>query len=118
MFEPYPAATAAALLHLLIGLAGLIIPARVAAELSLQPLGKLGISEVRATFGGIFLGLGIAMLMLNSADTCAVVSAGWIGAAVARLISIVIDRAPHAKNFGGLLLEAGVGAMLFSAKLA
>ena len=73
---------------------------------------------MRATFGGIFLGLGIAMLMHNSADTYAVVAAGWIGAAVARLLSIIIDRAPHPKNFGGLLLEAGVGAMLLSAKLS
>ena len=117
MFQPFPAATAGAILHLFFGLAGLLIPARVAAEISLQPLGKLGLSEMRATFGGIFLGLGVAMLLLNTADTYAVVSAGWFGAAVARLISIVIDREPSPKNFGGLLLEAGVGALLLSARL-
>lgn len=117
MFQPFPYAAAGAALHLLIGVVALLIPARVAAELSLQPLGKLGLSEVRATFGGIFLGLGIAMLLLNRADTYTVVAAGWFGAAIARLISIVIDREPHPKNFGGLLLEAGVGALLFSARL-
>ncbi len=117
MFQPFPIAAPAAVLHLLIGLAGLLIPARVAAEISLQPLGKLGLSEIRATFGGIFLGLGVAMLLLNTADTYAVVAAGWFGAAIARAISIVVDREPHPKNFGGLIIEAGVGAMLFSAKL-
>lgn len=117
MFQPFPIAAAAAVLHLLIGLVGFFIPARVAAELALQPLGKLGLSEVRATFGGIFFGLGLALLFLNTAEAYTVVSAGWFGAAVARLLSILIDREPSPKNFGGLLLEAGIGAMLFSARL-
>ena len=42
------------------------------------------------------------------ATDAAVVAAGWFGAAIARAVSIVVDRAPHPKNFGGLLIEAGV----------
>ena len=117
MFQPFPIAAAAAVLHLLIGFLGFIFPAQVAAKLSLQPLGKLGFSEVRATFGGIFFGLGLALLFHNTAEAYTVVSAGWFGAAVARLLSIFIDREFGPKNVGSLLLEAGIGAMLFSARL-
>ena len=41
-----------------LGVMGLIRPRAAGAFTRIQPVGLLGISEIRATYGGFFLGLG------------------------------------------------------------
>ena len=101
-----------ALFFVLLGLFGFVFPQLAAAFVGLKPVSAEGISEMRATLGSFFLGLGIACLWLQSAIAFTTVGIASVIAAVARLLSIFIDRSFCIKNFGGVFTEAILGAML------
>jgi hypothetical protein len=110
-------ANAGAIATLALGMAGLVLPARVAAMVGLTPIGGPGLAEVRATYGGLFIGLGAACLLTDHPAACATAAAGWLGAALARLLSMVRDRREPAKNAAGLVVEGGIGLMLLTGAL-
>ena len=94
-----------------LGLLGAVAPARAALLVSIEPKGRTGVSEVRATYGGLFLGMGLACLALQSKSAFAVASACWLGAALLRVLSLGLDRNPTVKNFRAIGIEAGIGAL-------
>ena len=94
------------------GLAGLLWPYRVSSTIGLQLPSPLGLSEFRATYGGLFMGAGLAVLILGSRDAALVLGAGWLGAFVARGLSTVVDRSTSKENLAGLVIEAAIGAAL------
>jgi len=101
-----------ATVSLFAGLLGLLWPRQVSAVIGLRLPGKLGVSEFRATYGGLFIGAGGAVLILGSGDAALVLGAAWIGAFVARTISIVIDRSTSKENLAGCGIELLVGTLL------
>ena len=36
----------------------------------------------------------------------------WLGAAVGRAISVIVDRSTELKNLGGIVFEAVIGALM------
>ncbi len=105
-------ATFGAAISVLAGCLGLVWPQRVSAVIGLHMPGRLGVSEFRATYGGLFIGAGLAVLLLGSRDAAIVLGAAWGGAFVARAISVVIDRSCSKENAAGLAIEAVVAALL------
>lgn len=95
-----------------LGLMGLIRPNAAGAFTSIQPIGILGVSEIRATYGGFFLALGAYALYAQSTAVFAVVGVAWVGASVGRLISVAVDRSYAPKNFGGVIFEFAIGVLL------
>jgi hypothetical protein len=77
---------------LLSGLAGVVIPQRVAQALELTIDSPRGNAEVRAGLGGTYAGLGAWALTTASPDAEAAVGAVWLGAAGVRLASLRADR--------------------------
>ncbi|MEZ5997905.1 MAG: hypothetical protein R3B98_04365 [Hyphomonas sp.] len=86
-----------------LGLGGMFVPTWAAGVVRLMedsdPLKPGGFSEFRATFGGLFLfshtmALVIVLNMPPVFSTMAVLplAAGWIGAALGRGLSLVLDR--------------------------
>ncbi|MEM9668597.1 MAG: hypothetical protein AAF950_06690 [Pseudomonadota bacterium] len=83
------------------GFLALVRPAQIARSLRLQanPAKPGGYAEFRSTFGGVFLMIHavalIFVLRLEPTDTIPVIlpiSAAWIGAAIARSVSMVVDK--------------------------
>jgi hypothetical protein len=107
-----PAGYLGAAISVLAGCLGAIWPLRVSAVIGLQLPGRLGISEFRATYGGLFIGAGLATLLLGSRDAAIVLGAAWGGAFLARALSVVVDRSASKENIAGLAIEAGVAALL------
>jgi hypothetical protein len=101
-----------AAVSVLAGLAGLLWPQRISAAIGLQLPSTLGVSEFRATYGGLFAGAGAAVLLLASRDAALVLAAGWLGACAARFMSLVVDRSTSKENLAGLGVEAAIGTML------
>lgn len=99
----------------ILGCLGLLFPKQVSRVLAIRPEGPRGISEVRATYGGFFLCLGLGCLVTQSDTAFLVAGSAWLGAAIARLISVVADKSLTRENIMGLLFEATVGLMLLSA---
>lgn len=100
-----------AIISIVAGCLGLIWPKQVSQTIGLQIPGLLGHSEVRATYGGLFIGAGAAVVLIASSDAALVLGGAWAGAFIARAISFVIDRSRSKENIAGLLIE-GVMALL------
>lgn len=74
-----------------LGACGLFWPEWVMKLLNLAPEGgRQGFSEVRAVNGALFVGLGLAGLILP-APAAAVVGIGYLAAAFGRFVSIMLD---------------------------
>ena len=101
-----------AAISVLAGILGLIWPRKVSAVIGLNLPGKLGVSEFRATYGGLFIGAGLATLFIGSHQAALVLGAAWGGAFIARAVSLVIDKSRSKENLAGLVIEAAVAGLL------
>jgi len=75
-----------------------------------------GESEIRATYGGFFIGLSMCAFVLQSPEVFAVIGISWLAAAFVRLTTIFINSY-SAKNIGGVVFEAIVGLLCLSTKI-
>ncbi len=107
----FPAVLGASV-SVLAGLLGLIWPQQVSRVVGLELPGRLGVSEFRATYGGLFIGAGVAVLVIGSADAALVLGAAWLGAFAARVVSLVVDRSVSRENLAGCAIELTVGGLL------
>lgn len=100
-----------------LGLMAIIRPSAAAAFTSLQPVGDLGTSEIRATYGGFFLALG-ALALLSQHDWAFIAAGtGWAGAALGRIVSVFVDKSRSPKNIGGIVFEAAIASLLLVPKV-
>lgn len=107
-------ANCGAIITAVLGGLGLLFPGAVGSVLGIKPDGVSGISEMRATYGGFFLCLGIGCLIAQSVPVFTVVGAAWCAAAVARAASCAIDGSRTAHNLAGIGVEAGIGLALLA----
>lgn len=106
-----------AVVMVMLGCVGLLVPERVGRVLGIEPERPLGISEFRATYGGFFLCLGIGCLAAQSAQVFTVVGAAWCAAALARTVSCAVDGSRTGRNLAGVGIEAGIGLAMLAAQL-
>lgn len=83
-----------ALATIIVGLGLMLVPVRFMRFLGLEPLGSSGkgISEVRGAFGGSWVGIGVACILLAQPFTYFALGLAFFFAVVGRLISFVFDR--------------------------
>jgi hypothetical protein len=108
----------AAILTVGFGLFGFIAPRYTAATLDLQTIGStMGLSEMRASVGGLFVVGGMAALVMGQPAAYAMLGFAYAGAALGRVVSALLDRPPLAKValFGGI--EAALALWLVLANL-
>ena len=106
------AATIGAAISVAAGVLGFLWPHQVSKTIGLGLPSRLALSEFRATYGGLFVGAGVAVLVIGSSDAARVLGAAWAGAFIARALSVVIDRSRSRENIAGLIIEAAVAALL------
>lgn len=106
---PVSVNTLGALVTFGLGVFGLFSPLGVAQFVGIQPDGERGVSEIRATYGGLFLALGLFAIIAQNTDVFRVVGVGWIGAASARSFSFVRDNSRSGANLGAIVMEAAIG---------
>ena len=95
-----------------LGILGLVRPTVAARFTSITPDGKTGLSEIRATYGGFFLALGVHCLVVQEDLAFSMLGIAWLGAAGGRMVSVVVDQSREAKNLGGVLFEGCIGVLL------
>ena len=100
-----------------LGVLGLILPNVAANLVGIEAENGLGRSEVRATYGGLFIGLGGCCLWFQSPAMYLVVGIAWCLAAVARFIAIFIEPEFSHKNIAGIFFEGGLGLLFLSSAL-
>jgi hypothetical protein len=108
--------TLACLLTIGFGLFGFLAPRYTAAALDLEPTrSTMGLSEMRASVGGLFVVAGAAALWRDDPSGYHMLGYAFTGAALGRLLSAALDRPPLGKVmiFGGI--EAALAMAFFLA---
>jgi hypothetical protein len=93
------------------GLLAFVKPDAVYGFTGLTAPGARGVSEVRAVFGGLFIALGLAPLILGT-PAYQMLGYGYLAIAVTRTISIVVDKSYARSNIISLAIEIVFGAIL------
>lgn len=106
------AAYTGAAISMAAGILGLLWPRTVSRVIDIQIQVRLGLSEVRATYGGLFIGAGLAVVFIGNRNAALVLGAAWAGAFFARLLSFVFDRTRTKENVAGLAIEATIAVLL------
>jgi hypothetical protein len=63
-------------------------------------------------FGGFFIALGIAPLVLNAPATYVMLGIAYLGVAVVRAVSMVVDKSVVKSNVISLVTEIVLGVVL------
>jgi uncharacterized membrane protein len=87
-------------------------PAAAYGFTGLNANGVRGVSEIRAVFGGLFIGLGLAPLFLG-AVAYQMLGIGYLAIAAARTFSMVFDKSYAQSNIISLVIEIVFGLILF-----
>lgn len=93
------------------GVLALIKPKAAYGFTGLKAEGVRGVSEIRAIFGGLFIGLGAAPLFLD-ASAYKMLGIGYLAIAAVRLFSIVFDKSFAKSNWISLGIEIVLGFIL------
>jgi hypothetical protein len=96
---------------LALGGAALVAPAAFAAQTGLEATTPLGRSEARAVFGGVFIGLAAACLVLAAPGAYWAAAAAFWGGAAAKLLSAVLERGVFPAALSGLLVDLVAGGL-------
>ena len=92
-----------------LGLFGWLAPKYTLGALNLYAhTDTMGMSEIRASAGCLFVGMGIGALIIGTPAAFAMLGFCWCGAATGRLTSCPIDGASQ-KKWVFFAVEAGVG---------
>jgi len=97
---------------ILTGLFSLVAPTKIEGFTGIKPVGGRGITEIRAIFGGLFIGLGLAAFILDSSVAYPVLGITYFAIAVVRAISMVIDKSIEQSNIISLAAEIILGIIL------
>lgn len=82
---------AATLLNIGFGLYSFFQPQVIADNSGYTLKGALGRAETRIAFGGYFIGMGLAALLIREQAAYQVVGAGWLTAGIIRAINLFIE---------------------------
>jgi hypothetical protein len=95
------------------GLLAAFKPKSIEGFTGLTAPGARGITEFRSVFGGAFIGLGLAVLLIGTRDAYRTLGAMYLAIAVARAISMVLDKsAGEQSNIISLAIEVVFGGIM------
>src|SRR5262245_38767619 len=96
------------------GVLGLARPLAAARLVGLAPEGPLGLSELRATYGGLFTALGAFALATRDEVAFVLLGAAWLGAAAARCADAFWHAGRDRRIWRAALFEAAVALLLLA----
>ena len=102
----------AAIATILTGLLALFQPKGITNFTGIQPVGGRGVTEVRAIFGALLIGLGAFPLAVNSTVAYMMLGVCYLSIAIVRLVSIFIDKSSVKSNWISLAVEIVLGVVL------
>lgn len=94
------------------GLLSLLAPLSVQGFTGLNVAGGRGVTEIRAIFGGLFIGLGLAVFVLGTRQTYQMLGIMYLTIAAARLVSIFVDKSSTQSNWVSAAAEVALGIVL------
>ena len=101
----------------LLGLLAFVAP-RIAFQIArIEPRTPDAIAEGRASFGGVFLALGLGTILLAQPLVTLVLGGVWAMTALGRIVSMIFDRAVSTYNIGATIFEVLLAATALAGPL-
>ena len=94
------------------GVVSLFWPRSVTGFTGLSPQGPRGITEIRAVLGGFFVALGVIPLVLDAPAAYQMLGITYLGVAVVRAISMIVDKSVERSNVISVVVEIVFGVIL------
>ena len=101
-----------AIITVVLGLVGFFKPRLITDGQQITLGSAMALSEARVVFGGLHLGSGLMALALNEPLIYMTLGVAWTFALLARLYSMVVDKANLRQSLPGILVDS-VMALLF-----
>jgi hypothetical protein len=103
-----------ALFSLGLALLGIFSPSGAMRLVGLVPHEKAphAVSEVRATYGGVFFGVTAFALATGAPMAFLALASCWICAMLARIFSMIVDGVRNQHNWISIAVEGGIGASI------
>jgi len=95
----------------LLGILGCLSPRRVEKLVKIQAVGKVGLGEIRATYGGIFLAFGIGLFYFDDPKVYTIGAMTWFGAAALRILSVAVDENREKDTVVAIVFETVMGTL-------
>lgn len=94
-----------------LALLGIFSPASAMRLVGLIPHEKAphAVSEVRATYGGVFFGVTAFALATGAPMAFLALASCWICAMIVRIFSMIVDGVRNQHNWNSIAVEGGIG---------
>ena len=102
----------AVILTIVTGLVSLLAPRSVQGFTGLTASDGRGITEIRSILGGLFIGLGIAVLVLGTREVYQALGIVYLAIAAVRFVSIFVDKSSVQSNWISVGTEIVLGIIL------
>lgn len=107
----------AAIISIGFGVIGWLMPKYTLEVLNLQGVkDTMGMSEIRASGGALFIGMGLGAIILGTPAAYAMIGFCWLGASIGRLTSIALDGVTQRK-LGFFAVEIAVAVIVLAINL-
>jgi hypothetical protein len=94
------------------GMISLVAPRSIKGFTGLEATGPRGITEIRAVMGGLFIGLGLAPILLWVPLVFHALGITYLAIAAVRSVSMFLDRSVVQSNVISLAVEIVFGVLL------
>ncbi len=101
----------------LLGLLAFVAPRVAFAIARIEAKAPDAIAEGRASFGGVFLALGLGTILLAQPLVTLVLGGVWAMTALGRVVSMVFDRSLSTYNVAATVLESALAAAALAGPL-
>lgn len=108
---------AGAVLTVLLGLVGFFKPRLITDGQQIDLGSPMALSEARVVFGGLHLGSGIMALALHEPLVYLTLGTAWGFGLLARLYSMIVDRANVQQSAPGMVVDATMAFLLLSGQI-
>lgn len=102
----------AIILTILTGFVSLLWPRSVQGFTGLTAPDGRGITEIRSILGGLFIGLGVAVLLLGTREVYQALGMIYLAIAAVRIVSIFVDKSSVQSNWISVATEVVLGIIL------
>ncbi len=99
-------------LNVVFGLVALVAPKRLADAVGLGTENPVGIAEIRNGWGGIYLAMGVGLIVLQNPAAYAIVGMGYAGMGLTRLVQMALFPILRTPTQAGIVVFEAITAIV------
>ena len=94
-----------------IGVFALVLPTRIEGFTGIKAIGGRGVAEIRAIFGGVFIGMGVATFLLDKTIAYPMFGIIYLAIGLVRVVTIFLDQSRESSNLISVATELIFGVL-------